>query len=97
MTRDHAENGSRVAGTLTFVLSFELVLIAGQRRLMGLSRASEVGAGDGAVDMSGDGPPGGADIGGGRDRLVVGGEGIQDLVVDPAVDQGEGEPVGVSR
>ncbi len=61
---------------------------------MGSGRASEVGGGDGAVDMPGDLPPGGADRGGGGDRLVVRGEGIQDLVVDAAVDQGEGEPVG---
>jgi hypothetical protein len=39
---------------------------------MGLSGTSEVSVGDGAVDMPDDGPPGGADIGGGRDRLEVG-------------------------
>ena len=44
--------------------------------------------------MPGDGPPGGADRGGSRDRLVVRGEGIQHLVMDAAVDQGKGEPVG---
>lgn len=30
---------------------------------------------------------------GGGDRLVAGGEREQDLVVDPAVDEGEGHPV----
>ena len=44
--------------------------------------------------MSGDGPPGGADGAGSGDRLVMRGEGVQHLVVDAAVDQGEGEPVG---
>ena len=42
----------------------------------GSGRAPEAGGGDGAVDMSGDGPPGGADRGGSRDGLVVRGEGI---------------------
>jgi hypothetical protein len=36
---------------------------------------------------------GGADRGGGGDRLVVRGEGIQHLVMHAAIDQGEGEPV----
>ena len=69
------------------------MLSAGMRS----GRASEVGGGDGAVDMSGDRPPGGADGGGGGDRLVVRGEGIEHLVVDAAVDQGEVSPSGVSR
>ena len=44
--------------------------------------------------MSGDRPPGGANRGWGGDRLVVRGERVENLVVDPAVDRGEGQAVG---
>jgi hypothetical protein len=54
---------------------------------MGSGCASEVGGGDGAVDMPGDGTPGGPDRGGRCDRLVVRGQGVEDLIVDAAVDR----------
>jgi transposase len=62
---------------------------ARQERGRGSGRAPEPGGGDGAVDMSGDGAPGGTDVGGRGDRLVAGGQRVQHLVVHPAVDQGE--------
>lgn len=63
----------------------------------GSGRAPEPGGGDGAVDMPGDGPPGGADGRGGGDGLVVRGQRIQHLVMHAAAAKAKVRPSAVSR